>query len=49
MFGSMKKLTLGAALKQLSRNGITVTPAPAETPIETGKSKFGGRFCVAVL
>lgn len=43
MSGSMKELTLGAALKQFSRNGITVTPAPVEASIETGKSKFGGK------
>lgn len=43
MSGSMKELALGAALKQLSRNGITVTPAPVEASIETGKSKFGGK------
>ena len=39
----LKNLFLGFTMKLWSRNGITLTPTPADAPIETRKSKFGGR------
>lgn len=39
----LRNLLLRLTMKMWSKNGITLTPMPADAPVETGKSKFGGR------